>query len=85
MEETAVELPGDARRRAPYEIRWTIFADGERHPVLLHAETGLPLFFPSAFATAHLRARGMAANTIDRCLRALAFLSSACDRWRAGA
>lgn len=40
-----------------------VMQDGERVP-MLHDESGLPLFYPTLYATSQLRNAGVAVNTI---------------------
>lgn len=49
------------------------FSDGERVPMLLDA-SGLPLFYPTLYATAQLRNAGLAVNTIKNRLEDLKVL-----------
>lgn len=50
-----------------------IFMEGERVP-MLHDERGLPLFYPTLFATSQLRNAGAAVNTIRNKLAEIAVL-----------
>lgn len=53
-----------------------VFAEGERVP-MLHDEQGIPLFYPTLFATSQLRNAGAAVNTIRNKLADLVVL----HRW----
>lgn len=50
-----------------------VFGDGERVP-LLHGSDGLPLFYPTLFATSQLRNAGVAVNTVRNKLADIAVL-----------
>lgn len=50
-----------------------VFAEGERVP-MLHDEQGIPLFYPTLFATSQLRNAGAAVNTIRNKLADLVVL-----------
>ena len=61
-----------------YRLSAHVFGGGERVP-LLHDARGLPLFYPTLFATAKLRNAGIAVNTIrNKLLDILVLL-----RWQA--
>lgn len=53
----------------PYIIKLLVLSSGERLPILLHRESGLPLIGPLIYALTQLRGRNLAANTIDQALR----------------
>ncbi|SAK98371.1 phage integrase [Caballeronia temeraria] len=55
-------------------IRTVIFRDGERMPMLIDAETGIPMFDPCVFACTHVRPRAASAATIEQVLRGVQFL-----------
>jgi integrase len=61
-----------------YRLSAHVFGDGERVP-LLHDARGLPLFYPTLFATAKLRNAGIAVNTIRNKLADILVLL----RWQA--
>ncbi len=55
----------------PYSVKTLILSSGERLPVLLNAEIGIPLFEPTIYSLTQLRGRNLACNTIDQSLRHL--------------
>lgn len=55
----------------PYTIRTLMLASGERLPVLLNRETGLPLVEPTLYSVTEIRARNQASNTLEQVLRAI--------------
>lgn len=60
----------------PYFIRLAIFASGERFPLLVERESGIPIFDPTIYCVSELRARNKATNTIDQALRSIMILMS---------
>lgn len=58
----------------PFRVRTVIFESGERFPVLIDRESGLPLFDPTVYCVSGLRARNKATNTIDQALRSIMVL-----------
>ncbi len=61
-------------------VKVVLCASGERLPLLIRRDDGLPVFLPNVFAISQVRARSRASNTIERCLRAVAFLLSFADQ-----
>lgn len=57
-----------------YAVRTLVLQSGERFPILLNRETGSPLFEPTVYALTELRARNLAAATIEQALRAVLVL-----------
>jgi len=55
-------------------IRHIQFRHGERHKVLVDAQTGIPLYYPSLFITTHVRAGGFSVSTVQAALTALKVL-----------
>ncbi|MEN9433437.1 MAG: tyrosine-based site-specific recombinase [Pseudomonadota bacterium] len=53
----------------PYIIKLLVLSSGERLPILIHKESGLPLLGPLIYALTQLRGRNLATNTIDQALR----------------
>lgn len=64
----------------PYCVRTILTPSGERLAVLLARHSGIPLFEPTIWAVAELRARNLASNTIRQALRSLLFLYIVLDR-----
>jgi integrase len=58
----------------PYTVRWLLFDDGERFPILVSSANGQPLFHPTVYTIALLRGRGAASNTLLADLRAILHL-----------
>lgn len=58
----------------PYIVRTLIMASGERLPVLMDTRLGEPLFAPAIYSLTQLRARNLAANTIEQSLRSIMVL-----------
>src|SRR4051794_16694394 len=50
------------------------FTDGERFPMLIRRNDGLPLFAPTEFSITSLRPRNQASETIEHALRAIMLL-----------
>lgn len=59
---------------AKYTVRTTVFASGERFPLLVDRISGLPLFEPAIFCLTAVRAANRAAATIDQVARAISVL-----------
>src|ERR1035437_9090190 len=69
----------DARisnKNSGFAVETMVLPTGERLPLLLHKETGLPSFEATAFALQTLRSRGSASNTIEQALRSIAILTA---------
>lgn len=66
---------------SPYCVRIVLTADGERLPVLLSREDGIPIFDPTVWSISELRGRQVASNTILQALRSLVFLYLVLDGW----
>lgn len=58
----------------PYRVKVVVLAEGERLPLLIRRDDGLPLHDPTMFILTQVRGRARAANTIERYLRAIAHL-----------
>ena len=58
----------------PYAVRWVLFGDGERFPILIRPADGQPLFHPTVYTIALLRGRGVASNTLLASLRSILHL-----------
>lgn len=58
----------------PFLVRTVIFESGERFPVLIDRDSGMPLFDPTVYCVSELRARNKATNTIDQALRSIMVL-----------
>jgi integrase len=63
----------------PYSIRTTTFENGERMPILVHVESGLPVFDACVYATTEVRPKSGSSATIDQALRGVQFLLSFAD------
>ena len=50
------------------------FRQGERHKLLVNAQTGIPLYYPSLFITTQVRAVGASVSTVQASLTALKVL-----------
>lgn len=57
-----------------YSVRIVVLESGERLPLLVDCETGIPLFEPTIYALTELRARSRASATIEQALRAVLVL-----------
>jgi integrase len=68
------------RKQNPYRVRMVALASGERLPLLCVQSTGIPLFEPTLYALTELRARNLAAATIDAALRGIMVLYLTLDR-----
>ncbi len=58
----------------PFLLKTIVLASGERLPILLTRTTGEPLFEPTVYSIAELRATNKATNTIGHALRAIMLL-----------
>ncbi|HQR74269.1 MAG TPA: hypothetical protein PLH07_06310 [Sulfurovum sp.] len=58
-----------------YIIKRILFSDGERLPMLIESETGIPDYWSTLFSITQYRAKGQAANTIEQILRQLMLLN----------
>lgn len=58
----------------PYAVRWVLFDDGERFPILICSADEQPLFHPTVYTIALLRGRGVASNTLLANLRSILHL-----------
>ena len=56
---------------AGYRVKTIKLESGERLPLLLSKETGLPLWDPTLFILTTLRATNLAANTLAQAARAV--------------
>lgn len=63
----------------PYTIKTTTFENGERMPMLVHAESGIPVFDACVYATSEVRPKSGSPATIDQALRGVQFLLSFAD------
>ena len=54
-----------------YVVKTLMLSNGERLPVLIDQEDGMPLFAPTVYSVTEVRARNRAYNTIDQLLRHL--------------
>jgi len=66
---------------AKYAVTTVVFQTGERFPVLIERGVGLPLFVPTVFVLSEVRARNLAAHTIEQVLRAVAIFQLYCDNF----
>jgi len=57
-----------------YQIVTTILQSGERFPLLISRDSGLPDFNSTAFTLQKMRSRGLASNTIEQALRSIEIL-----------
>ncbi|MNJ26699.1 site-specific tyrosine recombinase XerC [compost metagenome] len=55
-------------------IKHIQFRQGERHKLLVDAQTGIPLYYPSLFITTQVRAGGFSVSTVQASLTALKVL-----------
>ncbi|TWR50696.1 tyrosine-type recombinase/integrase [Pseudomonas rhodesiae] len=55
-------------------IKHIQFRHGERHKLLVSAQTGIPLYYPSLFITTHVRAGGFSVSTVQGALAAIKVL-----------
>lgn len=55
-------------------IKHIQFGHGERHKLLVSAQTGIPLYYPSLFITTHVRAGGLSVSTVQAALAAIKVL-----------
>ena len=64
----------------PYAVRHTLMPSGERLPMLLLRDTGVPLFEPTVWSISELRARNLSSSTLQQALRAVMVLHLALER-----
>lgn len=60
--------------KSPYRIEMLVFENGERYPLLINNEDGMPMHNPTLFITSELRNRGNAESTMVAGLRAIMFV-----------
>ncbi len=58
----------------PYQVKTVIFGSGERCPVLVRRDTGLPLFSPNVFVVTQVRSKSFAFRTLESYLWSLSRL-----------
>lgn len=68
------------QQQSPFCVRTILTSSGERLPVLLFRQSGIPLFDPIVWSVTELRSRHVASNTILQALRSLIFLYIALDQ-----
>lgn len=54
-----------------YNIKTVRFSNGERFPMLVESQTGIPEYWITLYSMTQLRAKGLAVNTINQVLRHL--------------
>lgn len=59
---------------SPFQIRTIPFENGERFPVMLNRESGMPLFLPTIYLVSMIRGKGGQVATLQLHLRAIKFL-----------
>jgi len=57
-----------------YKIKTIVMSDGERLPMLLESDTGIPDYWITLYSLTQLRSRGLAVNTIEQTLQHLKLL-----------
>lgn len=57
-----------------YTIRTTVFENGERMPILVGADSGMPLYEPCVYASTEIRPKTGSAATIEQALRGVQLL-----------
>lgn len=55
-------------------VRTALFSNGERFPLLMSRETGIPFFEATIYAASELRGRNLASNTILQAMRSVMVL-----------
>jgi integrase len=63
-----------------YRIKTITFVSGERFPMLVDVQTGIPLFDATSFILSEIRGRHRASATIEQVLRALKVFYLFCDQ-----
>jgi integrase len=63
-------------------VKIGLFGNGERLPLLVDSDSGVPLFLPTVYCVTTLRARAKAVNTIDQAVRAILLLHASANRQR---
>jgi len=58
----------------PYFIKTILFPSGERLPILIEKESGMPDYWSTLFVITHSRANNLSPNTIEQILRHLIIL-----------
>jgi hypothetical protein len=58
----------------PYYIKKVLFSSGERFPMLIEKESGMPDYWSTVFSISQHRSKGDAVNTIEQVLRSLMLL-----------
>jgi hypothetical protein len=59
---------------SPFWVKTVLASNGERLPVLLHRDTGIPVFDAVLWVVSSLRNKGHASETITQALRSLSLL-----------
>lgn len=57
-----------------YQIKTIVMSDGERLPMLLESDTGIPDYWITLYSITQLRSRGLAVKTIEQTLQHLKLL-----------
>lgn len=58
----------------PYRVHTVVFHSGERCPVLVRRDTGLPVFYPNLFVLTQVRPKSFAFRTLESYQRSLLLL-----------
>lgn len=62
-----------------YRIKSFVMASGERYRLLVHKESGIPLFFPNLFVTTQVRNRSLSVAAMDSALAGINVLMAFCE------
>ena len=57
-----------------YKIKTIVMSDGERLPMLIESNTGIPDYWITLYSITQLRSRGLAVKTIEQTLQHLKLL-----------
>lgn len=68
------------QQKSPYLVKTVLTRDGERLPVLLRRDTGVPVFDATLWVVSSLRNKGLASETITQALRSITLLYIILDR-----
>jgi len=62
-------------------VKHITLRDGERHKLLVSADSGIPLYYPSLYITSHVRGAGHSVSTIQAAITALKVMYSWLDHY----
>ncbi|MGY9355609.1 site-specific integrase [Citrobacter braakii] len=64
---------------SPYRVHSFVMKNGERYRILVHSDTGLPVFYPNLYATTQIRCRSLSVKAMEGALASINVLLSWCE------